>query len=1168
LISLFKPILPARRGEQVFWSRLYGSARGLTIAEAGLAHTAPVLVITASVHAARQLEDEIRFYGGNSLPILSFPDWECLPYDVFSPHQDIISQRLETLYRLPGLARGIVLASASTLMHRLAPTDYVSGHSFILGVGDKLDIQHLREQLTRATYRSVSQVMEAGEFAVRGGLVDIFPMGSHVPYRIDLFGEQVDSIREFDPVSQRSGNKLDSIRLLPAREFPLTENAIQHFRQAFRARFEGDPQKVAIYRDVSKGISPAGIEYYLPLFFPQTATLFDYLPPATLCVVEAGVAQVTETFQREAETRFNERRHDRERPLLPPADVFIGAMDFSSALKNYPLVEMLEFDMRGQASVASTPDVILPDNVTIAYDTQPPSSLPVDHKSDNPYRSFFDYLKTYDGRVLLVAETAGRKETLRALLHDNGFSFEETPGWQAFLLSNIKLGLAVAALERGLLLKERHIAVITEPQLYGERAAQRRRRLRAAREPEAIIRSLGELRVGDPVVHEDHGVGRYLGLQTLDIGDGSTEFLTLEYAGGDKLYIPVLSLHLISRYTGTDPEHAPLHRLGGDAWEKAKRRALEKAHDAAVELLEIYALRAARKGHAFPLHDTHYQSFADAFPFEETPDQQRAIDEVIKDMESEKPMDRLVCGDVGFGKTEVAMRAAFMAVTGKTQVAVLVPTTLLAQQHYQNFQDRFAGLPVRVELISRFRSQNEQKTLIAGLADGTIDIIIGTHRLLQEDVRFKNLGLVILDEEHRFGVRQKERLKKLRSEVDILTLTATPIPRTLNMALSGLREISLITTAPEGRLSVNTFIIEWNKAMVREACLREIRRGGQVYYLHNEVRTIEKAVHELQELMPEADIRVAHGQMPERELERVMLDFYHQRFNILVCSTIIESGIDVPTANTIIIERADKFGLAQLHQLRGRVGRSHHRAYAYLLIPGWNAITEDARKRLEALASLEDLGAGFTLASHDLEIRGAGELLGETQSGVIDEVGFTLYSELLNRAVRSLQAGELQVSDISSASGTEVNLHAPALLPEDYLPDVHMRLILYKRITAAQNIEALQELKEEIIDRFGLLPTPGQLLFRAVELKIRATPLGIKKIDAGPKGVRIEFVNKPDIDPGTILKLLQSAPRLYKLDGPNRLRILSELPDAELRIKAIRQFIDAVSLEAKTTKSR
>jgi len=1168
LISLFKPILPVRSGEPAFWSRLYGSARGLAIAEAGLAHTAPVLVITASVHAARQLEDEIRFYGGNSLPILSFPDWECLPYDVFSPHQDITSQRLETLYRLPGLTRGIVLASASTLMHRLAPTDYVSGHSFMLRVGDKLDIQHLREQLTRSTYRSVSQVMEAGEFAVRGGLVDIFPMGSHAPYRIDLYGEQVDSIREFDPVSQRSGNKLESIQLLPAREFPLTENAIQHFRQAFRARFEGDPQKVSIYRDVSKAISPAGIEYYLPLFFPQTATFFDYLPPATLCVVEAGVAQVTETFQREAETRFNERRHDRERPLLPPADVFIGAMDFSLALKNYPLVELLEFDMRGQTSVTPAPGITRPDSAIIAYETQPPSSLPVDYKSDSPYRSLFDYLKTYDGRVLLVAETAGRKETLRALLHDNGFLIEETPGWQAFLQGNIKLGLVVATLERGLLLKERPIAVITEPQLYGERVAQRRRRLHAEREPEAIIRSLGELRVGDPVVHEDHGVGRYLGLQTLDIGDGSTEFLTLEYAGGDKLYIPVLSLHLISRYTGTDPEHAPLHKLGGDAWEKAKRRALEKAHDAAVELLEIYALRAARKGHAFPVHDTHYQSFADAFPFEETPDQQRAIDEVIKDMESERPMDRLVCGDVGFGKTEVAMRAAFLAATGKTQVAVLVPTTLLAQQHYQNFQDRFAGLPVRIELISRFRSKNEQKAIIAGLADGTIDIVIGTHRLLQEDVRFKNLGLVILDEEHRFGVRQKERLKKLRSEVDILTLTATPIPRTLNMALSGLREISLIATAPEGRLSVNTFIIEWNKAMVREACLREIRRGGQVYYLHNEVRTIEKAVHELQELMPEADIRVAHGQMPERELERIMLDFYHQRFNILVCSTIIESGIDVPTANTIIIERADKFGLAQLHQLRGRVGRSHHRAYAYLLIPGWSAMTEDARKRLEALASLEDLGAGFTLASHDLEIRGAGELLGETQSGVIDEVGFTLYSELLNRAVRSLQAGELQVSDVSSSSGTEVNLHAPALLPEDYLPDVHMRLILYKRITAAQNIEALQELKEEIIDRFGLLPTPGQLLFRAVELKIRATPLGIKKIDAGPKGVRIEFISKPNIDPGTILKLLQSAPRLYKLDGPNRLRIMGELPDAESRIKTIRQFIDAVPMEAKTTKSR
>ncbi|MEK7223120.1 MAG: transcription-repair coupling factor, partial [Pseudomonadota bacterium] len=799
----------------------------------------------------------------------------------------------------------------------------------------------------------------------------------------------------------------------------------------------------------------------------------------------------------------------------------------------------------------------------IAYGTRPPASLPVDHKSDAPYGALFQYLRDFPGRILVVAESAGRRETLRGLLQEHRHPPEDVSGWHAFINGNTKLGLTVADLEKGLLLKEPGIAVITEAQLYGERAAQRRRRVRGEREPAAIIRSLAELEIGDPVVHEDHGVGRYLGLQTLDIGDGPAEFLALEYADGDKLYIPVLSLHLISRYTGTDPEQAPLHKLGGEAWEKAKRRALAKAHDAAAELLEIYALRAARQGHAFPLPDEHYQSFAGAFPFEETPDQERAIQEVLQDMQSTKPMDRLVCGDVGFGKTEVAIRATFLAVMGKAQVVVLVPTTLLAQQHFQNFQDRFADLPFRIELLSRFRSPADQRKVLTALADGSVDIVIGTHRLLQEDVHFKRLGLVIIDEEHRFGVRQKERLKKLRSEADILAMTATPIPRTLNLSLSGLRDISLITTAPEGRLSVKTFISEVNRSVIREACLREIRRGGQVYYLHNEVRTIDNAARELQELLPEADIRIAHGQMPERELERIMLDFYHQRFNVLVCSTIIESGIDVPSANTIIIERADKFGLAQLHQLRGRVGRSHHRAYAYLLVPDLRALTEDARKRLEAIESLEELGAGFTLASHDLEIRGAGELLGETQSGMIDEVGFTLYSELLSRAVQSLQAGRLPETDTSLHSGTEINLHAPALFPENYLPDVHMRLILYKRISSVKALDALQELKEEIIDRFGVLPEAGQLLFRATELKIQTTPLGIRKIDAGPRGVRIEFIDKPDVDPGVILRLLQSAPKTYKLDGPNRLRILGDMPEVEARIKAIRRFLDALAPESR-----
>ena len=1160
LDSPLKLELPARPGDRIAWGGLAGSARGLAIALAAQTHGGPLLAITSTSHSAQRLADEIGFYAPD-LPILPLPDWECLPYDMFSPHQDIISQRLETFYRLPDLTRGVVLASVSTLMHRLPPRDYIAGHSFLMNVGDRIEIQTLRAQLTRANYHSVSQVMQPGEFAVRGGIVDLYPAGSQQPFRFDLFGDRIESIREFDPATQRSGKSINAIRLLPAREFPMTEEAIQRFRQAFRARFEGDPQKVPLYRNISKGISPPGAEYYLPLFFSQLAVIFDYLPGSALCVTEANLSESASQFQTEVAQRYSEMRHDLERPVLEPSAITISAQAFMEGLQAWPRVELIEYSPDAAAFSAHGETVI-------NCDARPPASLPVDPKSDSPYRAMFDYLRAYPGRVLFVAESAGRRETLRGLFEENRLPPVDVAGWQAFLANNVKLGLTVADLEKGLLLKECEIAVITEAQLYGERAAQRRRRQRMEREPDSVIRHLAELNIGDPVVHEDHGVGRYLGLQTLDIGDGAAEFLALEYAEGDKLYIPVLSLHLISRYTGTDPEHAPLHKLGGEAWEKAKHRALEKAHDAAAELLEIQALRAARAGHAFPPPEEHYQSFAGAFPFEETPDQERAIREVLQDMQSLKPMDRLVCGDVGFGKTEVAMRAAFLAVMGKSQVAVLVPTTLLAQQHAQNFQDRFAGLPIRIEMLSRFRSTADQRQVIAALADGTVDIVIGTHRLLQSDMRFKRLGLVIIDEEHRFGVRQKERLKQLRSEADILTLTATPIPRTLNLSLAGLRDISLITTAPEGRLSVKTFISEWSRSVIREACLREIRRGGQVYFLHNEVRTIERIARDLRELVPEADIRIAHGQMPERELERIMLDFYHQRFNVLVCSTIIESGIDVPTANTIIIERADKFGLAQLHQLRGRVGRSHHRAYAYLLIPDRRALADEASKRLEAIESLEELGAGFTLASHDLEIRGAGELLGETQSGMIDEVGFTLYAELLNRAVQSLQAGRLPETDTALHSGAEINLHVPALLPEDYLPDVHMRLILYKRIASVKKIEALQELKEEVIDRFGVLPAAGQLLFRATELKILTTPLGIKKIDAGPRGVRIEFTEEPDIDPGLILRLIRTAPNTYRFDGPNRLRITRDTPDVESRVQAIYQLLEALMPEAKSANLR
>jgi len=1148
LLSPLSPLLPDRPAGKVIWRQLLGAARGLAIASAAGDWAGPTLIVARDANTARLLENELRFFLGRELPILPFPDWECLPYDSFSPPAELVAQRLTTLAQLPTLQHGVVIAHVATLLHPLPPVAFVTSQSFNLDRGDALAIDEFRERLVNSGYHAVSQVMEPGEFAVRGGIVDLFPVGTMVPYRLDLFGEVVETIREFDPATQRSGRSVDAIHLLPAREFPLNESGIARFRQAFRARFEGDPQKISVYRDVSKGFAPAGVEFYLPLFYERTATFFDYLPGGALCVLEDGITAAAREFLREAAQRYAERAADRERPLLTPTELFSGIDALQQQLDGHPTIELEGLE---------APERHI-DAPTIAFNTQPPPQLPVDHKSDQPYRTFIDHIRAYAGRVLIVAETPGRLETLRGLLVEQGFAPRSAEGWQDFLASSERLALCTAELERALELPDLRLAVIVESQLYGDRVRQRRRRGIIDRDPEAIIRSLAELRLGDPVVHEDHGVGRYLGLQTLDVGDGPNEFLTLEYADGDKLYIPVLSLHLITRYTGTNPDHAPLHKLGSDAWERAKRRAMEKAYDAAAELLEINALRASRPGESFPAHDVQCQAFAEAFPFEETPDQSRAIDEVLQDMEGKQPMDRLVCGDVGFGKTEVAMRAAFIAAHNGAQVAVLVPTTLLAQQHFQNFRDRFAGLPHRVELLSRFRSKSEQARVLADLTEGRIDIVVGTHRLLQPDVRFKHLGLVILDEEHRFGVRQKERLKQLRAETDILTLTATPIPRTLNMALAGMREISIIATPPQGRLAVKTLVAESSKSLIREAVLREIRRGGQVYYLHNEVRTIERAARELHELLPEAEVQVAHGQMPERELERVMLDFYHQRFNVLVCSTIIESGIDVPSANTIIIERADKFGLAQLHQLRGRVGRSHTRAYCYLLIPGRRVITEDARKRLEAIESLEELGAGFTLASHDLEIRGAGELLGESQSGQIDEVGFTLYSELLERAVQSIKAGVPLGAIPSRPPGTEVNLHAPTLLPEYYIPDIHLRLILYKRIANARDAESLQLLREEIIDRFGRLPEPATLLFQATAIKLRATAIGIRRLDAGAKGLKVEFTDNPNLDPAAMIHLLQSAPKLYRLDGPSRLRVMTDLTDTASRIQAIEKLLTSL----------
>ncbi len=1145
--SALAPPLPQTAARPLVWQRLLGSSRGLAAMAMAASQDAPVVVIVPDARAVLRLEREIRFYAGHDdpPPVLPFPDWECLPYDLFSPHQDIVSQRLLTLYRLPHLSRGVVILSVANLMQRLPPQNYIAASTFHLRSGEHLDLEQLRLQLETAGYHCVSQVMEHGEFAVRGGLVDIFPMGSRRPFRIDLYGEEIESIRHFEPDTQRSLAAVDEIRLLPAREIPLDDSGIRMFRQSFREHFEGDPRTISLYRDVSSGLVPAGLDYYFPLFFAATATLFDYLPTSTAFLLLGSITDAAERFEREYEERFGNASADTQRRVLPPDDLFLRTTELDERLTDFRRV--------------SVPDLPSPGDATSAVNlcTKNPPLLPVNLKAESPYARLLEFVRAYRGRILLVAETAGRREAIKGPLNGHGIFPEMFANWDDFLRSDASLGLTVAPIESGLLLVDPDIAVITEPQLFGEQVFQRRQRRRRGRDPEAIIRSLAELKIGDPVVHEDHGVGRYSGLQLLDVLGGESEFLTLEYQGGDKLYIPVLSLHLISRYTGTDPEHAPLHRLGGKEWERATQRARQKAHDAAVELLEVQALRAARKGYAFPERDDAYTAFAAEFPFEETPDQDQAIDEVLRDMESDRPMDRLVCGDVGFGKTEVALRAAFLAVENQRQVAILVPTTLLAQQHYQNFTDRFADLPINIALLSRFRSKSEITKTLSALAQGTVDIIIGTHRLLQTDIKFRDLGLVIIDEEHRFGVRQKERLKKLRSEVDILTLTATPIPRTMNLALAGLRDISIIATPPRERLSVKTFVSEWSGSLIREACLREMRRGGQIYFLHNDVRSMERIAGELEALLPEFEIRIAHGQMPERELEAVMQDFYHQRFNVLLCTTIIESGIDVPTANTIIMNRADRFGLAQLHQLRGRVGRSHHRAYAFLLVPSRQALTADAAKRLEAIAALDELGAGFSLASHDLEIRGAGELLGESQSGLVDEVGFTLYMDLLNRAIASLKAGTIPLHDRDqppAMTHMEIDLHVPVLIPSDYLPDVHTRLMMYKRIANTNDAEELGELRTEMIDRFGMLPDPATTLFAVTALKQRAMRLRIQKIDIGDSGGSIIFSDQPDIDPTDILRLLEEDPGTYRLDGPARLRITNDLPNVQDRL----EFLDGL----------
>jgi transcription-repair coupling factor (superfamily II helicase) len=1120
------------------WRPLHGAAHALALTETARQSGRVVVAVARDSSSAHALEADLTALIEPGVPVLHFPDWETLPYDLFSPHPDIVSQRIATLYRLPSVTKGVLVVPISTLMQRLPPTRYIGDRVLMLKRGDRLDLEREAGRLEQAGYRRVGQVIEPGDFAIRGSLLDLYPAGSAVPYRIELLDDEIDTLRAFDPETQRSAGAVDKIQLLPAREFPFDEPDQRRVREAIRERFDLDVRRSALYQDLKNGSAPSGIEYYLPLFFETTATLFDYLPKDSLLVLEDSALGAAEQFFAATTERYEQRSHDLERPILPPGELYLPPDDLRERLNR-----------RERVLIGAHED---------AADTgsQPAPTLPVLRKGEEPATELKSFLAAYPGRVLLAADSPGRREALIELLASTNIRPQTVDHWEAFRAGDVRWAIAVATLSDGFALSDPALTVLTERQLYGERARQERRRRKSERDPEAIIRDLGELSEGAPVVHHDHGVGRYRGLIMLDIGGAPGEFLTIEYAGGDKLYVPVSGLDLISRYTGGAPEHAPLHSLGSDAWEKAKKRAAEKVRDVAAELLELYAKRRARVAEPIEIDRGLYEQFAAGFPFEETPDQASAIEAVLGDLVKAEPMDRVVCGDVGFGKTEVALRAAFVTAQAGRQVAVLVPTTLLAEQHYRNFADRFADWPIRVEVLSRFKSAKEIKEALKEMAEGKVDVMVGTHRLISDDVHFRDLGLVIVDEEQRFGVRQKEQLKKLRAEVALLTLTATPIPRTLNMALTGLRDLSIIATPPQHRLAVKTFIAQWDPVLLREAFERELGRGGQVYFLHNEVESIEKMARELEVLIPQARIRIAHGQMPERELESVMLDFYRQRFNVLVCSTIIESGIDVPTANTIIINRADRFGLSQLHQLRGRVGRSHHRAFAYLVVPHKKSITVDAQKRLDAIASLEELGAGFTLSTHDLEIRGAGELLGEGQSGEIEAVGFTLYTEMLERAVRAVKEGRIPDDPASlSERGVEIQLGLPALIPDDYLPDVHARLVLYKRIAGARDADALDELQVEMIDRFGLLPDPAKNLFTISKLKQRAQALGIRKLELGPNGGRVLFTAKTKVEPMNVIRLVQREPKRYAFEGQDKLKLKREMNTPEERVRVATELL-------------
>jgi len=1162
------------------WHNLQGSSASLAFYRGALSSDVPILLVTHDTPSALKLEQELRslLHNENELDICLFPDWETLPYDTFSPHQDIISQRLATLYQLSRMDKGIVIVPVTTLVQRLAPKQYIEANSLLIKKGDKKDLHQLRQELEASGYRCVDQVMEHGEFSARGAILDLFPMGSNTPFRLDFFDDEIDEIRLFDPENQRSSEEIDNINLLPAHEFPTDKEAISLFRSQYREIFKSSIDKESIYHQVSNGILPPGIEYYLPLFFENlnnkdesTSTLCDYLAPNTLIAISGDLDKSLKQYWQDIEYRYENRRYDPTRPLLPPEQLFLSKESLYTALKPFARVTIIPCETVPSEATPGDEQTQVSDSEAkqkssaIYFDVNALPDLTIDHKLKQPFELINNFINDKDtpNKVLFIAESQGRRESVLELLARDNIKPYLFNSIEDFIDSDEKLGISVNSLNQGFTFqakgsaKKNAIALITESELLGDHVRQSRRRNKSQDiETDAIFKNLAELSIGQAVVHIEHGIGRYLGLQTLETGGITTEFLMLSYANEAKLYVPVASLHLISRYSGTDPEHAPLHKLGSDTWSKAKQKAAEKVRDVAAELLDIYANRASNTGYTFKRDKDDYLAFSDSFGFEETFDQQQAINAVVSDMLSNKAMDRLVCGDVGFGKTEVAMRAAFVAVNDAKQVAILVPTTLLAQQHYENFRDRFANWPISIEVLSRFKTTKQQNEVIKQVESGQVDILIGTHKLLQNSIKYKDLGLLVVDEEHRFGVKQKEKIKQLRSNVDILTLTATPIPRTLNMAMGGMRDLSIIATPPAKRLAVKTFVRQHDEALIREAILRETLRGGQVYYLHNHVDTIEKTAADIQALVPEARVVTAHGQMRERELERIMSDFYHQRFNVIVCTTIIETGIDVPSANTIIMDRADHLGLAQLHQLRGRVGRSHHQAYAYLLTPHEKRMTKDAKKRLEAIASLEDLGAGFTLATHDLEIRGAGELLGEDQSGSMSQVGFSLYMEMLDHAVEALKGGKQLSLNQVTAKQTEIDLRLPALIPEDYIFDVSIRLSLYKRIASCKNKNQLDDIQVELIDRFGLLPQAAKNLIHIAKVRLKAQTIGIARIEASDKGGSIEFNDDTSVDHMLIIGLVQKQPTMYKMVPPNKLKFSRASEGEQARFNLITNLLN------------